>query len=156
MATRHSGPNMPIRYIPLKSIGQASYSLRLAQVYQVARPATAVELYRRSCQRVAEGNDVLLAFGKLDMLVENMACIEASLASRNLPELPVALHEAEMSDCLEQPVDELFRERLRQGKATIAEAKDYIRRSAAARHKAEQAERAVADWIKEQDKAEVR
>jgi hypothetical protein len=153
MAARPSG-SRPMVWRSAVSFNRAPTALaavRLAQVYQVAHGKNAMELYRRSCQRVAQGNEVLRAFGLTTLVVECMAPIDASLASDEVPPLLEALHEAEMTDCLEQPTDETLREKLRLGKATVADAQDYIRKSAAARHRAEIAERAVRAWIQEQE-----
>lgn len=148
--TRYGWPRINGR--PALSPLKPSAPVLMAQAYQRSSPRKAMELYRTSCRLVALGNQVLRESGLTAVVVESMAQIDASLASDDVPPLLDALHEAEMSDCVEQPVDETFRERLRQGKATVAEARDYIRKSAAARYKAEQAERAVAQWIAEQQK----
>lgn len=133
-------------YLPRTSSALAS--VRLAQVYAVARARTALDLYRRSVERVCRGNEVFLAFGMPEFVLEQMAVIEASLGgSRRIP-LHEALHEAELADAAEQVPDETFRYRLSQGTATVEEAKDWLRKTAAQCVKAEVAMREVQDWIR--------
>ena len=85
--------------------------MRLAQVYGVARPKTALALYTLSCQRVAQGNRVYREYGLPDVVTDHMAAIDASLASE-LPGLTDAINCHNVSDATED----------------VAQA-DYVRRS---------------------------
>lgn len=88
--------------------------------------------------------------GDLESALAFVAPIEAALGGAAIP-LFQALHEAELADNAEQYADETFREKLRQGTATADDAREFIRKSAAARHKAEEAERAAQRWINHQE-----
>lgn len=125
-------------------------SVRLAQVYEVAKAKTAAALYALSCERVALGNEVYLDAGQADVVTEHMAVIDASMLPRPAVDLLTALHEAEMADCFEQIPDETFREKLRRGVATVEQGREWVRKSAMARYKSEQAEQSVVGWIKQQ------
>jgi hypothetical protein len=142
--------NVPTHGTPFQRQRRVSPSVRLAQVYKVAKPKTAAALYIQSCERVAQGNEVYLAAGQADTVMAHMAQIDASMGSQIPVDLMTALHEAELTDCDEQRPDETFREKLRRGEATVADGETYINKSALARYKAEQAERAVRTWITEQ------
>lgn len=125
-------------------------SCRLAQVYGVAKEKTATALYTLSCRRVAQGNEVYLDAGRDDVVMAHMAEVDASMLPRPAVDLMTALHEAELADCWEQISDERFREKLRRGTATVEDAREYMRKSACARYKAEQAEQSVISWIAQQ------
>lgn len=127
-----------------------SPSVRLAQVYHVAKEKTATALYALSCQRVAQGNEVYLDAGQMDVVMAHMAEVDASMLPRPAVDLLTALHEAEMADCFEQIPDETFRDKLRRGTATVGDAREYVRKSVVARYKAEQAEQSVLNWIAKQ------
>lgn len=88
--------------------------------------------------------------GDLESALAFVAPIEAALGGAAIP-LFQALHEAELADNAEQYADETFREKLRQGTATADDAREFIRKSAPARHKAEEAERAAQRWINHQE-----
>lgn len=136
-----------------KSRPAPSPSVRLAQVYEVAKEKTAAALYIRACHLVAQGNEVYLDAGHDGVVTERMAEIDASMLPRPAVDLMTALHEAEMADCFEQITDEAFREKLRHGVATVEDGREYVRKSAIARYKAEQAEQSVIGWIKAQGPA---
>jgi hypothetical protein len=105
------------------------------------------EAVNHQCARVVASD---VKAGDLETALAFIAPIEAALGGAPVP-LFQALHEAELADNAEQNADESFREKLRQGTATIDDAKEYIRKSAAARHKAEEAERAAQRWIEHQE-----
>jgi hypothetical protein len=156
MATRPSNPN--IRYgWPTFNRGRPvlplhpSPAVRLAQTYRVAHGKNAMELYRRSCLRVAQGNTVLRTYGMLPLVIEQNAQIEASLASDVVPDLRTAIHECEQADCAEEMSDEALRYAEESGTLTVEQAKAAIRASAAKRYKAEIKEKALRVWIDQQE-----
>jgi hypothetical protein len=147
----HTASNSARRW-PAFNCGFArSPSVRLAQVYGVSRGRTAMGLYRQSCQRVALGNEVLRSFGMLALVTEQMAQIDASLASDHVPPLMDAVHECELADCHEEMTDAMLRRALEQGTLTVEQARAAIKASALKRHRAEIKERALAQWISEQE-----
>lgn len=99
---------------------------------------------------VAKVNRELVEMGQSARALALMIPIDESLAAPVRLCLSEALHKAEIADALEQITDEVFREKIRQGTATVTEAREYIRRSCAARCEAEKAEQAVERWIDEQ------
>jgi hypothetical protein len=155
MAARPSNPNICYGWPRLNRSRPAlplalSPAVRLAHVYQLANGKNAMELYRRSCRRVAEGNTVLRAHGMLSLVIEQNAQIEVSLASDVVPDLLTAIHESEVADCSEEMSDEAMRYAVEQQTLTVEQAKAAIRSSATKRHKAEIKEKALAQWITEQ------
>jgi hypothetical protein len=88
--------------------------------------------------------------GDYETAVAFVALIEAELAGPRQPLLQ-ALHDAELADIEEQVAEEALRHAIQHGRATVEQAREYIRKSATARRKAEQAEQAVAQWIQDQD-----
>lgn len=129
-----------------------SPSVRLAHAYSRRSPRKAMELYHRSCALVALGNEVLRGCGLTALVVQNMAQIDASLASDDIPPLTDAVHQCELADCQEELTDAMLRRAIEEGTLTIEQAQASIRASAAKRHKAEIKERALKLWIDEQKK----
>jgi len=99
------------------------------------------------CARVVASD---VKAGDIESAAAFAAVIEVALAGAPLPLLR-ALHEAELADAAEQTADEEFRHAIQEGTATIEQAREYIRKSAVARRKAEQAEQSVAEWIRKQE-----
>lgn len=143
--TSRGWPGFKVRFAP-------SHSVRMAQAYQVSTGKKAMALYRQACQRVALGNEVLRAYGLLALVVEQMAQIDASLASDDVPELSEAIHLCEIADCQEEMSDAMLRRAVEEGTLTVDQAQASIKASAAKRHRAEIKERALQVWIKEQTK----
>jgi hypothetical protein len=153
-APRPSGPTprVPRRWPTFNCAFALSPSVRLAQVYGVSRAKGAMELYRRSCQRVAQGNEVLRSYGLLALVIQNMAQIDASLSSDVIPPLSDAVHQCELADCQEELTDAMLRRAIEEGTLTIEQAQASIKASALKRHRAEIKERALGKWIEEQKK----
>lgn len=130
------------------SIASASY--RCWQLHGEA-PSTWEGRYHAAYQQVARMNVVLRSLGLTDVVMEKMAVIDASLAPVTFASLTDLLHEAQIADVCEEPADETFRHKLQCGTATVAEARDALRKSAVARGKAELAEAALLHWIEEKE-----
>lgn len=96
---------------------------------------------------VAQINEDLVSHGESERALTLMVPIDASLATRQRIPLECALHLAELKDAEEQMADENFRDKLRQGTATPDDAREYIRRSIAARAAAEDAIQEARAWI---------
>lgn len=125
--------------------------LRIAQELGYAKEKTARDRLSRPYLQVAKTNLCLRASGHTDKLAELMAVVDASLTDTLPISLYDALHDAEMADCQEQIADESFRDKLRKGAATVDDAREYLKRSAIQRAKAEVAERETLLWIAEQE-----
>jgi hypothetical protein len=141
------------RVLPFKKATVSSACFRLHQLHGESpvtwenRMSGEVSDYKQ----VARMNRTLIDFGLTEKVAELMAVIDASLAGQLPITLHDALHEAEIADCMEQIADESFRDKLRKGTASVSDAKEYLRKSAVQRTKAEIAERETLTWIKEQE-----
>ncbi len=145
---RHPG-TVRITYANGKRLTLGSAAFRLSQLYgESARTWEARLSGETSCyRRVAQINGLLRVMGMLDELTELMMPVELSLGPDGVLGLDEALHKAECADADEQLADEGFRYALRQETATIADAKDYLRKSALQCARAEVARREVHRWI---------
>ncbi len=102
-------------------------------------------------KRLALMIGTMRAMGADDLLTERMMPVELALGPTGNVPLADALHLAEVADCVEQIADEGFRFKLSQGTATIADAREYLRKSAAQCARAEVARREVNEWISQQE-----
>jgi len=158
MATsqRHSNPNLPLPYQRVQRPTLSSACYRLSQLYgeSAHKWESRMSGPESDFARVARMIGVLRGLGMNDAVTERMVQIEHALASRVIPPLFEALSEEQLADCFEDLSEEPFREKLRKGTATVEDAQTYVKRSAAARYKAELAEVAVTQWIAEQKEAQ--
>lgn len=129
-----------------------SRKVRVAKALDVSTATAEKRLYGREavnlqCAQIVTAD---VQAGDLESAVAFVTVIEAALAGTSLPLLQ-SLHEAELADNLEQIAEEAFRHAIQEGRATIEQAREYIRKSAVARRKAEQAEQSVQRWIDEHE-----
>lgn len=149
-------PMMRLPYLPGHPVPSRSRRTRIAIALGISTALADKRLYgeraiNRECARIITAD---LDAGDTDAVALFLAPIDAACAARTRTlSLCEALHRAECADAAEQLADETFRERLRQGVATVAEAREYLRKSATARGAAEEAERMVREWITEQEEA---
>lgn len=134
---------------------RVSRRLRIARALNISVAAADKKIYgahavNRECARILTAD---IDAGDTEAATLFLAPIDAACAPRQRLGLMEALHRAEMADCLEQLADETFREKLRQGTATVDDAREFIRRSAIARTAAEVAEREAMEWIREKESA---
>lgn len=146
-----SRESMRTQFIPFQRKCRGLPFLRLAQELGYAKEKTARDQLARPYLQVAKTNLVLLQAGCTEKIAELMAVVDASLTGELPTTLDDALHEAEIADCLEQVADESFRDKRRRGAATVKDAREYLRRSAIQRQKAEIAERETLRWIVRQE-----
>ncbi len=140
------------RPVPIKKPSLASAAYRLHQMFGESPATWENRMYGEgSCyRRVAQINGALRVLGLVDRLTELMMPVEMSLGPEGVLPLPEALHAAEMADCLEQVADEGFRYKLSMGTATVADAREYLTRSALQCARAEVSRREVHRWIEAQ------
>ncbi len=143
------GATMRSRRQRSQSHSLASVSVRLSQLYGESPQTWAHRLSGEASwyRGVQKMNGVLRMMGELDRLTELMIPVEMSLGPESALPLEQALHEAELADCREQEVDEVFRHKLHAGTATVADAETYLRASAIQCAKAEGARLAVHQWL---------
>ncbi|MGH7510895.1 MAG: hypothetical protein ACREMZ_15690 [Gemmatimonadales bacterium] len=130
-----------------------SRKLRVARALNVSEALADKKLYgersvNRECAKILASD---LEAGDTEAAALFLSPIDAACAPRHSLSLHEALHRAELADAAEQVADENFREKLRQGTATVEEAREYLRKSALARAAAEEAERETQAWIDEQE-----
>jgi hypothetical protein len=130
----------------------ASVSYRLHQQFGES-PQTWEQRLSQDFKRMALMIGTMRAMGAEDLLTEKMMPVELALGPTGNVPLPDALHLAEVADCVEQMADETFRFKLVQGTATVADGKEYLRKSALQCARAEVARRELAEWITEQEAA---
>ena len=146
-------PRMRRRAPRLKKATAASAAVRLHEVYGESPATWENRMYGASSdyQQVARINGVLRDLGQSEKVAELMVPVDASMAPRHSRALEESLNRAEMADAAEQVADENFRGKLRTGTATGEDAREYLRKSAAQRATAEEAEHDVLEWIRKQE-----
>jgi hypothetical protein len=150
---KRTGAKIGLPGLPLKKATVVSVCYRLHQLHGESpttwenRMSGEVSDYKQ----VARMNRELIGAGMTEKVAELMAVIDASLSGQTPITLHDALHEAEIADCMEQIADESFRDKLRRGTASVSDAREYVRKSAHARTKAEKAEAETLTWISQQE-----
>jgi hypothetical protein len=147
------GPKIGAGVLPFKKQTLASVCYRLHQLHGESpttwenRMSGEVSDYKQ----VARMNRELIAAGLSDKVAELMATIDASLMGEAVPHLYDAIAQEQHADREEDACGDAFVLAIAQGAVPVAEAKSWIKRSAAARFRAEQCEAAVQRWIESQE-----
>lgn len=151
MSTVHMGYTVGHRVEQRKAGTLVSVCVRLHQLYGDS-PTT---WEHRMCgatsdyKQVARMNRELIRSGLTEKVAELLAPIDASLMGEEVP-LFQAVQNEQQADRAEDACGDAFLVSLAQGSVPVAEAHQWIKRSAASRFHAERCEAAVARWIEEQ------
>jgi hypothetical protein len=131
----------------------ASVCYRLSRMYGEATSTWESRVYgENSVYRLAAKiNRELIAAGLTEKVAELLAPIDASLMGEAVPPLHEAIVREQQGDRSEDGCQDAFLLALSEGAVPVAEAKEYVKRSAAARFRAEQCEAAVSLWVQAQE-----
>lgn len=149
-AGRHSRRRVSVGIRPASA---AQVALRLAQLFG-STPQTWEQHLSQDYHRVARMNGVMRMMGAIDLLTEKMIPVELSLGPETVLPLRDALLQAEIADSREQEADAVFRHKLDDGTATVADAENLLKLIAVQSARSDVAMVALHTWIEKKRREE--